>query len=117
MVKIISILRALCSTKMATTKYLSWILPMAAALILFSNPANAQTAISFSFTGTGTSSGGGFSLNGSGTITPYGATTIAVTGSGAGGGAVNLGFVVTFGDGSTWSATSTVASSTSTNVS
>ncbi len=71
-----------------------------------SNIASAQTPISFSLTGTGTGNINSFSLTGSGTITPYGQTTISVTG-GSQNGAFAVNFVVTFGDGSSWSAVST----------
>ena len=85
--KAISILCALCPAT-AVRKCTAWILPIAAAIILSSNPANAQTAFSFSFSGNGTNSGGNFSLAGSGNITPYGATTISVTGTAAGSGSI-----------------------------
>ena len=117
LVKAISILCALCSATAARRKYVAWILPIAAAIILCPSQASAQTAFTFSFTGTGTSSGGSFSLLGSGTITPYGATTISVNGTQAGGGSVGVAFVVTFGDGSTWNATSTVTPTSSTSIS
>ena len=96
---------------------MAWILPVAAAIIVSAIPANAQTAFSFSFSGNGTSSGGNFSMLGSGTITPYGATTISVNGTQAGGGTLGIGFVVTFGDGSTWVANSTVTPASSTSLS
>ena len=114
LIKAISILCASCS---ANRKYLSWILPIAAAIILSASPASAQTAFSFSFSGNGTSSGGNFAMTGSGTITPYGATTISVNGTQAGGGTLGIGFVVTFGDGSTWTANSTVTPASSTSIS
>ena len=117
LVKAISLLCASCSATVAKRKYLSWILPIAAAIILSASPASAQTPFSFSFTGNGTSSGGNFSMAGSGTITPYGATTISVNGTQAGGGSLGIGFVVTFGDGSTWNATSTVTPTSSTSIS
>ena len=67
------------------------------------NTANAQTAISFSFSGTGgLNSGGGVVLSGTGTLNPYGPTTIVVTLINAG--STTLTIVVTFADGSTWSA-------------
>ena len=117
LIKAISILCTLCSATAARRKYAAWILPMAAAIILGPSPASAQTAISFSFTGAGTSSGSGFSLLGSGTITPYGATTISVNGTPGGAGSFAIAFVVTFGDGSTWNATSTVTPTSSTSLS
>jgi len=113
----ISILYALRSVTAAKRKYLSWILPIAAAIIFSSSPATAQTPFSFSFTGNGTSSSGNFSLHGSGTITPYGATTISVNGTAGEGGSVGIAFVVTFGDGSTWTANSTVTPASSTSIS
>lgn len=70
------------------------------------NTASAQTAISFSLTGTGTGSINSFSLTGNGTFTPYGQTSISVTG-GSQGGAFGVTFTVTFADQSTWTATST----------
>jgi len=81
LVKAISILYAFCSATGGRRKYTAWALPIAAAIILGASPASAQTAFSFSFSGNGTSSGGNFSLTGSGTITPYGATTISVNGT------------------------------------
>ena len=121
LVKAISILCASCSAAV-NRKYPSWILPtwilpIAAAIILSANPASAQTPFSFSFTGNGTSSGGNFSMAGSGTITPYGATTISVNGTAGGGGTVGIAFVVTFGDGSTWNATSTATPASSSSIS
>jgi hypothetical protein len=56
-------------------------------------------------------------MSGSGTITPYGATTISVNGTQAGGGTLGIAFVVTFGDGSTWNATSTATPASSTSIS
>jgi len=44
LLKSISTLCALCPNAAARRKYLFWILPIAAAIILFSIPANAQTA-------------------------------------------------------------------------
>lgn len=70
------------------------------------NTASAQTAINFSLTGTGTGSINSFSLTGNGTFTPYGQTSISVTG-GSQGGAFGVTFTVTFADQSTWTATST----------
>src|SRR5665213_381262 len=102
LVNAISILCASCSAIVVKRKYVSWILPIAAAIVLSSSPASAQSAFSFSFAGNGTSSGGSFSMSGSGNITPYGATTISVNGTQAGGGTLGIAFVVTFGDGSTW---------------
>jgi hypothetical protein len=93
----------------AKIKYRTCMLALVAAVMLVPsqwNSAYAQTAISFSLTGTGTGSISSFSLTGNGTITPYGPTTIAVTG-GSTSGSFGVTFVVTFGDGSTWSATST----------
>jgi hypothetical protein len=92
---------------------------LAAALFAGSlwNSANAQTAFSFSFTGSGTGTVNTFSLTGSGTITPYGPTTITVTGGGGGAGAVAVSFVVRFGDGSTWTASSTVTPTSATSIS
>ncbi len=116
LLKAISILRGFSSTAAVKRKYAAWVLPIAAAIILSANPANAQTAFSFSFAGTGTSSGGNFSLQGSGTITPYGATTISVNGTAGGAGSVALAFVVTFGDGSTWTANSTVTPTSATSI-
>jgi hypothetical protein len=87
----------------------AWMLPIVAAVMLAPgqwNTANAQTAISFSLTGTGTGTINSFSLMGSGTVTPYGPTTIAITG-GTENGSFGISFVVRFGDGSTVSATST----------
>jgi hypothetical protein len=117
LIKAISMLCASCSATAVKRKYLSWILPIAAAIILSSGPASAQTAFSFSFSGTGTSSGGNFSLLGSGTITPYGATTITVNGTAGAGGSLGIAFLVTFGDGSTWTATATVTPTSSTSIS
>ena len=117
LVKAISILCASCSVTGARRKYLAWILPIAAVIILSASPANAQTPFSFSFTGNGTSGGGGFSMNGSGTISPYGPTTIVVNGTAGGGGSVGITFVVTFGDGSTWNATSTATATSSSSIS
>src|ERR1019366_10385935 len=82
-----------------------------------SNTASAQTAISFSFNGTGSGHVSSFSLNGSGTVTPYGQTTISVNGGGTGQGTYSITFLVTFGDGSTWSATSNVTPTSQTSIS
>src|SRR5208282_5945729 len=93
----------------ARIKHQARILFIVAAIMLIPsqwNTASAQTAISFSLTGTGTGSINSFSLTGSGTITPYGQTTIAVTG-GSQGGSFGVTFTVTFPDQSTWTATST----------
>jgi hypothetical protein len=92
---------------------------LAAALLTGSlwSTANAQTAFSFSFNGSGTGTVNTFSLTGSGTISPYGPTTITVTGGGGGAGAVAVSFVVRFGDGSTWSASSTVTPTSATSIS
>ncbi len=71
------------------------------------NTASAQTPISFNFSGSGgLTSGGGVLLTGSGTLNPYGPTTIAVTTQNSG-----TSFTVTFANGSTWTATSTAVSS------
>ena len=86
-------------------KHQAWILPILAAVMLAPsqwNTASAQTAITFSFTGPGTGNGSTFSLAGSGTLTPYGATTIAITG-GLANGSFTVASVATFGDGSTLS--------------
>src|SRR5579872_2132190 len=117
LVEAISILCASFSVTAARRKYLAWILPIATVIILSSSPAKAQTPFSFSFTGNGTSSGGGFSMNGSGTMTPYGPTTISVHGTAGGGQSVGITFVVTFGDGSTWNATSTATATSSSSIS
>ena len=84
----------------------SWFLTIIAAALLIPshwNTARAQTPVTFSFTGTGAGTIAAFSLGGAGTITPYGATTIAVTGGTANGSSA-IAFVVTFGDGSTFTA-------------
>lgn len=81
------------------------------------NTASAQTAISFSFSGAGSAGAGSFTLNGSGSVTPYGPTTISVNGGPSGQGNLSIAFLVTFGDGSTWSATSIVSSSSQTSIS
>ena len=71
------------------------------------NTASAQTPISFSFTGSGGANpGGGVLLTGSGTLNPYGPTTISVVVKNSG-----TNFTVTFANGSTWTATSSAASS------
>ena len=71
------------------------------------NTASAQTAISFSFTGTGgLNPGGGVLLTGSGTLNPYGPTTISVVVQSSG-----TNFIVTFANGSTWTAGSTSTTS------
>jgi len=117
LVKPISFLCASCWAAAARTKHTALLLPVMIAIILGSSPASAQTAFSFSFSGNGTSGGSGFSMTGSGTITPYGPTTISVNGTAAGGGALGITFVVTFGDGSTWNATSTATPTSSTSIS
>ena len=90
----------------------AWMLPFVAAIILTPsqwNTASAQTAIRFSFTGSGTGNiVSGFSMMGSGAVSPYGPTTISVTGGPSGMGSLSIAFLVTFGDGSTVSATSHV---------
>ena len=71
------------------------------------NTASAQTAISFSFTGSGgLTSGGSVLLTGSGTLNPYGPTTISVVAQDSG-----TNFTVTFANGSTWTAASSATSS------
>src|ERR1019366_5056583 len=91
-------------------KFLAWIglFDFAFALVPNSfNTASAQTAISFSFTGSGgLTSGGNVLLTGSGTLNPYGPTTISVVVQNSG-----TNFTVTFANGSTWTATSSATSS------
>jgi len=71
------------------------------------NTASAQTAISFSFTGSGgLNSAGNVLLTGSGTLNPYGPTTISVVVQSSG-----TNFTVTFANGSTWTAGSTSTTS------
>jgi len=84
-------------------KYRAWILPIMALIILAPsqwNIASAQTAVTFSLSGSGAGSLTAFSLSGSGTVTPYGATTVNITG-GSTSGSFAIAFVITFGDGST----------------
>ena len=94
-------------------RHRSWILPLAIATALATSEwrtaraAPTQTSISFSFSGGGSGSTSSFTLRGSGTISPYGQTTLYVSGASTGGGALNVSFSVTFVDGSTVSATST----------
>jgi len=81
--------------------YRAWILPIAAAVMLLPgmcNTASAQTAVTFSITGTGTGTEQSYALTGTGTITPFGTTTISVTGGSLTG---STNFVITYGDGST----------------
>src|ERR1019366_9562278 len=91
-------------------KFLAWIglFDFAFALVPNSfNTASAQTAISFSFTGSGgLTSGGNVLLTGSGTLNPYGPTTISVVVQNSG-----TNFTVTFANGSTWTATSSATTS------
>ena len=91
-------------------KHRTWILPALAAVMLAPcqwNTASAQTAISFSFTGSGgLTSGGNVQLTGSGTLNPYGPTSISVVVQNSG-----TNFIVTFANGSTWTATSSATSS------
>ena len=91
-------------------KFLAWIglFVFAFALVPNSfNTASAQTAISFSFTGSGgLTSGGNVLLTGSGTLNPYGPTTISVVVQDSG-----TNFTITFANGSTWTATSSATSS------
>jgi hypothetical protein len=86
--------------------YGAWILPfMAVAMLVPSqwNTASAQTAITLSFSGSGSGSVNAFSLTGTGTVTPYGPTSINVTG-GSTSGSFTFAFLITFADGSTLAA-------------
>lgn len=90
-------------------KHRSWVLPLAIGAALASSDmargAQTETQISFTFSGNGSGSTSNFTLRGSGTVSPYGQTTVTVSGTSSGGG-LNVSFSLTFIDGSTVTATS-----------
>ena len=100
----------LCAALSARMRQPAWVLLVMAATLLVPSPSNtaraSQIPITFSLSGSGSGTLSAFTLTGSGTFTPYGPTTVTITG-GSAAAAAPVSFVSTFSDGSTISATST----------
>ena len=107
-------LMKLCAAVSGRMQRPAWVLLVMAAVVLVPSPSNtaraSQIPFTFSLSGSGSGSLSAFTLTGSGTVTPYGPTTITITG-GSSSGPAPIAFTETFSDGSTISATSTSTAS------